>query len=222
VLPEYLHRFVQTRSDTLTELRSLSQLQLDQRPSPEKWSIGEILDHVYLAERFFRKQIERLVARVRAGQSTYLRLTFADLNVRPALVPAVLLPLLEIPFSITNVLVPKPIRQQLIASPLGRARHPDAANPRASLSKEQLEQLLESGLAETIALFDQNSDVDFSALRISHPLLGDNSVVELVGIIIAHEIGHLKKIQNSLQRARRMQPAAPPAGTTYPVIPDHQ
>ena len=87
MLQDSLESFTQARSDTLSLLQDLSQQQLDYKPSPGKWSIGEVMDHLFLAERFFRSQIQLLVERQRSGQRTSLSLSFADLNVRPAFVP---------------------------------------------------------------------------------------------------------------------------------------
>ena len=202
-----LESFSQARADTLSLLQDLSQEHLNYKPSPGKWSIGEVMDHLFLAERFFSTQIQLLVQQQRSGQRPSLSLSFADLNVRPAFVPGFLLPLLEIPLTITNRFVPRPFLTLLLATPLGIARHPDAADPRADLPKEQLQMQLAEGLAETRAIFAQNQDVDFSKLRIRHPLLGDNSVIQLLGVMNAHERGHQKKIRESIGRLPR-QPEA--------------
>jgi len=43
------------------EVRGLSDAQLDFRPGPRHWSIGEILDHLCLAERAMIRSISRLL-----------------------------------------------------------------------------------------------------------------------------------------------------------------
>ena len=195
-----LESFSQVRAETIALIENLSQRQLDYKPSPRTWSVGEVMDHLFLAERFFRSQIELLVEQQRSGRRTSLALSFRDLNVRPAFVPGCLLPLFEIPLTITNMLTPRSVLQLLLATPLGRARHPDAADPRASLSKEQLVTQLTQGLAETREIFEQNPLIDFGRLRISHPLLGDNSVVELLDVMTTHERGHQQKVRQSIGR----------------------
>ena len=49
-----------TREALVTEVRGLSEAQLSFQPMPGKWSIGEILDHLSLAER----SIARVASRV--------------------------------------------------------------------------------------------------------------------------------------------------------------
>ena len=200
MLKDTINSFSQARADTLLLLQRLSQQQLDYKAGSGKWSLGEVMDHLYLAERFFRTQIGILVERQRSDQSRSLALSFSDLNVRPAFLPGFLLPFVEIPLRMTNVFVPRPLRQLLLTTPLVRARHPDAADPRPNLAKEQLQTQLSQGVAETLAVFEQNPHLDFSSLRISHPLLGDNSVIELLDIMTIHERGHQQKIRESIGR----------------------
>jgi hypothetical protein len=54
-----------------------------------------------------------------------------------------------------------------------------------------------------VAVFEENHDMDFSRLRVSHPLLGDNSVTELIEIMTIHERGHQQKIRESIRRLPR-------------------
>ena len=61
MLQDSLASFFQARADTFALLQDLSQQQLDYKPSPGKWSIGEVMDHLSLAERLFRSQIQLLI-----------------------------------------------------------------------------------------------------------------------------------------------------------------
>jgi hypothetical protein len=49
------------RTALLGEVRGLSEAQLGFRPGPGRWSIGEILDHLCLAERAMIRSISRLL-----------------------------------------------------------------------------------------------------------------------------------------------------------------
>lgn len=49
------------REALLAEVRGLSEAQLAFRPSPGKWSIGEILDHLSLAERSIARVASRIL-----------------------------------------------------------------------------------------------------------------------------------------------------------------
>ena len=49
------------REALLAEVRGLSEAQLAFRPAPGKWSIGEMLDHLSLAERTFARVTSRIL-----------------------------------------------------------------------------------------------------------------------------------------------------------------
>ena len=51
------------REALLAEVRGLSDAQLAFQPSPGKWSIGEILDHLSLAERSIARVASRVLQR---------------------------------------------------------------------------------------------------------------------------------------------------------------
>ncbi len=50
-----------TREVLLGEVRGMSEGQLTFRPAPERWSIGEILDHLCLAERSITRVVSKLL-----------------------------------------------------------------------------------------------------------------------------------------------------------------
>ncbi|HEX3555624.1 MAG TPA: DinB family protein [Thermoanaerobaculia bacterium] len=44
-----LDQLAQARAQTLALVQPLSQEELDRAPAPGKWSVGEVLDHLFLA-----------------------------------------------------------------------------------------------------------------------------------------------------------------------------
>jgi hypothetical protein len=60
------------RAQTLGMAEPLSQMQLDYTSRPDAWSIGEILDHLVLAEALYRGEMARLIDLARAGRRPYL------------------------------------------------------------------------------------------------------------------------------------------------------
>ena len=49
------------REALLAEVRGLSEAQLAFRPAPDRWSIGEILDHLCLAERSITRVVSKIL-----------------------------------------------------------------------------------------------------------------------------------------------------------------
>ena len=62
-LAKSLDEFAATRAHTLAITNGLSQEQLEFVPAPNRWSIGEVLDHMLRAERVNREQVAQLLAR---------------------------------------------------------------------------------------------------------------------------------------------------------------
>src|SRR5207249_9089805 len=55
------------RAEVLREVQGLSQRQTDWKPSPEVWSVGEIIDHLTLAEIATGKLTTKLTREAPAG-----------------------------------------------------------------------------------------------------------------------------------------------------------
>ncbi len=52
----------ESRGRTLTRLASLSDEQWKFKPGPDRWSAGEVAEHLYLTETVFHRQVDRLMA----------------------------------------------------------------------------------------------------------------------------------------------------------------
>jgi hypothetical protein len=167
---------------------------LDWKPGPDSWSVGEVLDHLLLAETFFRGEIRELMERRKAGRTPVLLRGFKDLDISVGPIPKGLLPLFEVPLTLANLFVPALVRDFLIRSRLIPARHPTIANPRWGRPAADLRSELIDSLGETEALFEGNPGVDYRSIRYIHPLLGYNNVLDLLRIAALHEERHQERI----------------------------
>jgi uncharacterized damage-inducible protein DinB len=201
-LVQGLDEFQTTRTRTLAVAGGLTQKQLEFTPELTQWSIGEVLDHMLLAERVNRDQIARLVEMKRQGRMPELNLTFSDLNISVAGVPRCLLPLLEGPITIMNQFVPDGLRTYLTRNRLIPFRNPDVATPRCGRPAAELSSDLKASLQETEILLRNNADLDYNELILRHPLLGSYNVPGLLRFMAAHEERHQAQIKNILNRLR--------------------
>ncbi|MBC8029080.1 MAG: DinB family protein [Pyrinomonadaceae bacterium] len=195
---EGLAEFRATRERTLALVNGRTQTQLDYTPAPDRWSVGEVLDHMLLGERINREQIAKLIEMSRKGEKPELRLTFSDLDISVTGVPRAVLPLLEIPLTIMNMLVPDNLRTYLTRNRLVRFKNPDVATPRRARAGVQLRADLTDSLRETESLFQDNPDVDYSEMVVQHPLLGRYDVPGLLRFMAAHEQRHQSQITDVL------------------------
>jgi len=189
----------QTRAQTLAMVLELSQAQMDFARAPDKWSVGEVLDHIILGQRLNLSYIAEVTGMRRAGHRPVLRLRFEDVDVSIGYVPKSILPALEVPFTVLNIFLPNSVRDFMTRYRLVPAQNPELTTPRRFRSADELRNDLISSLKETEALLESNADLDFSEMLIQHPLLGNNNVPGLLRFLALHEQRHQSQIESVLR-----------------------
>ena len=178
------------RIRTLRAIASLTQPQLDFSPREGRWSIGETVDHLLLAEALYRGEIGRLVELRRAGQQAYIRRSFADMNGAPFHLPDMVLSWLEVPLGIANRFIPDVVRDFLTEHVIVPVRNPDQATPRPRRPGADLRRELLSSLEQTRTLVLGNADLDFSQMVSEHPLTGASDIRQMLTFLASHERRH--------------------------------
>ena len=188
-----------TRAATLRLCAGVGQTQSEFVPGEGKWSIGEVLDHLLLAERFHRGMFVRLIDLQKSGQRPVINLGFRELNTSIAHLPKEMMPMLDVPFTIFNMFVPKVVRETMTQFRVLSAQSGDIGIPRKGKPVHELRDALAASYEDTAAVFRENPNLDYRELRYSHPLLGDNDVRESLRIVAMHERRHQSQIQDILQ-----------------------
>ena len=183
---------------TLGMIQDLSQQQLDYVPEPGEWSVGEVMDHLILAEQVLRRDIAILIERTKAGQTPYLYRSFAEFNARPAFIPECTLPFLELPLNFLNMFTPAVVREYLIRNAPVRALAPDVTLPRPGRTRAELSEELRATLHETETLFAVNSSLDYDKMQHQHPLFGVQTVSQLLRTLWLHEQAHQDQLARVL------------------------
>jgi uncharacterized damage-inducible protein DinB len=191
--------FGAARQRTLELVAGLTQVQIEFSPAAGQWSVGEVLDHLLLAEALNRREMSELINLAKSGRRPYLKRTFADVNVSMAYIPKSLLPSLEVPFRLLSMVVPRSAREFLTRYRLVPAQSPDVGTPRKGRAIDELRQELRSSLQETEALFEANPTLDYQAMIQQHPLMGVNNVLQLLRIVALHEQRHQSQISDTLR-----------------------
>jgi uncharacterized damage-inducible protein DinB len=192
---ECLNDLSRERVLTLASVMPLSQAQLDFSPRPGRWSIGEIVDHLLLAERLYRDDVAQLAALARAGQAGYRRHSFSDVNVAPLHLPDAVLSWLEVPFGLASRLLPDRVRDLLTEFPILPTRNPDVATPRPNRPASELKRDLATSMAATCAVVESNGDLDLEALVSEHPLTGRANVARILTFLAQHERRHQRQME---------------------------
>ena len=189
----------EVRLDTLRLAEPLTQSEADMRPKPGEWSVGEVLDHLVISETLYREMIQRLIVLARAGKRPVIVQTLRDVNTRIPFVPAPLMPLMEIPLTVTNMFVPPFVRERIMTIRFAKAKAPSIAAPKAAKPLDQLRAELRQSVMETARLLQTNSDLDFRTMRYRHPVIGNNNVLQILRIVAFHERRHQAQIQEIIR-----------------------
>jgi hypothetical protein len=202
-----LEKFREAREATLAIIRELTQMQADFFPATGRWSIGQNVEHLLLTEKLYRAQMQKLIELARKGGKQNLQLTFDELDNSIALIPRDAISKLVVPLNVLNLFIPRAVRKAMIRTPLIPALNPSASNPSASQPIAELRSRAASSLHATEEIFRGKLPPDLLQTTLSHPLLGTNNVVEILGILAAHEERHHGQI-----RAVRANRHFPPDG----------
>jgi uncharacterized damage-inducible protein DinB len=178
-------------------------MELDYAPAPGTWSVGEVLDHLILSDQLYYSELKELFALKEAGKKPYLRRSFSDFNPSILFIPKPALPLLDVPFEVVNMFLPRTVRSFFIRSRLIPAEAPDSATPRPGRAGDVLRQELREGPDHLEALFAQLPNADFRTFKHYHPLLGENNVYEVLDFLTNHETVHQKQIREIIPKVKR-------------------
>ncbi len=195
----HLDMFRRARGETLTFADSISQRQADWSPASGKWSLGEVLDHLLLAEKLYRGTFVRLIELQKSGRRALISSSFSDVNTSVGYLPQSLLPFLEVPFTVFNMFVPSFVREAMTQFRLLPAQNPDIAQPIKGRPVRDLSGELRSSLLETEALFHSNPGLNYRQMRYRHPLMGDNNALQILRILALHERRHHSQMRDILQ-----------------------
>ena len=190
-----LELFRTVRIATLGLAAELTDQQAAFSPGPDRWSIGEVLDHILLAEQLYRDRFTRLIELKKAGRKAELVSDFSEINTSVLFIPKPMLPALELPFKMMNLFVPAAVRETLTRYRLMPAQAPSIAEPHKGRPVAELREALQESLAQTRKLFQDNQDLNYREMRLSHPLMGNNNVLQLVRIMALHEQRHQDQIR---------------------------
>ena len=160
-----------TRADLLRSVEGLSAEQRDFRPSPDRWSVAEIVEHLSLVERSVARLVGSLLRKAEESGGAPLE------SGREGGAPFA-------PVSIAEF-VEQTSTQKLDA--------PDSARPAGAPLADSLASLRDSRAA-LHALRERVEHADGAAVRFPHPVWGPINLYQWLLFVGAHEQRHLAQI----------------------------
>ncbi len=189
-----------TRERTRALVAGLSDEEMAERPSPERWSAGELVDHLLRTERLWRREVEELIRLKRSHRQPYLSRLVADLPV-PLVgrLPAPLVGFLSVPMTVFSAFFPTRLFLSVLRHRGFPAKAPPALAPRRGRPADDLLRELAAGVEATVRVFEDNDDLSFRRMIYQHPLLGLVDAVDLLGVITVHEKRHQEQLIEMLE-----------------------
>lgn len=191
-----LDKFRAVRRRTLEILASVTQDQAAWSPRGGVWSMLQIADHLLRSEELYREQFIRLIEMAREGKKTTINISLREVDASFSIIPREIVPIFEIPFRMISMFVPSVVRETIIRYPLVSAINPKVSDPRPGLNVETLREQMALGIDVTAAVFTPPLPKNLDEMKISHPILGNNNVVNILRIITAHEERHHGQMNN--------------------------
>ena len=194
------------RRQTLGLLTYLTEEQASWSPKAGAWSVLQVLDHIVLFEGLYREAIGKLIELVKQGRKAEIKYSLSDIDVSMPGVPKAVWTAMEIPLDFANNFIPAVVRQTIIRFPIVAATSPKIADPRPGLTLVSMREQLGEAARLTAELLATPLPDDGQNMKVSHPILGVNNVVDLLGLIAAHEERHQRQIREVLMNPRLPRP----------------
>lgn len=197
-----LAQYRAAREQTVALIRGLTQTQADFAPAANVWSIGQNVEHLLLTEQLYRTQMKEMIDLARKGGRTNIELTFEQINTSIAFIPREVMPMFTMPLKVFNLFVPRAVRETMFRFPLIPAVNPTVSSPARSQPIIELRARAVSSLAATEEMLRGNLPPNLNRVTLSHPILGTNNIVQIFGIITAHEERHHGQMRSVLNNPR--------------------
>ncbi|MEM1206941.1 MAG: DinB family protein [Acidobacteriota bacterium] len=206
--PRYweLENFIALRRQTLALVDGLDPVRARTRPEPGRWSVVEVLDHLVRVDTFFRRDLQRLLARARRGKP-FLCSGWDRMNLkrprgrRRRPIERGLRVALEAPAAVANAFVPPALRRTLgldrrwlkwVPKPFSPARDRPLQGLRAELS----------AMIETTEALARTEGVDLRRLLYYSHLSGLGDVPTVYLSAASHERRHQIQLAELLDDPR--------------------
>lgn len=190
------------REVTATIICDLTQAQTDFSPAANVWSIGQNVEHLLLTENLYRTQMRHMIDLARKGGETNIELTFQEINTSIAFIPREVMPIFTVPLKVFNMFIPQAVRETMFRVPLIPAVNPTVSEPARRQPILELRSRALSSLAATEEIFKGELPPNLPDITLSHPILGTNNILQIFGIITAHEERHHGQMRAVLRNPR--------------------
>ena len=164
---EILSEIESVRANLYAAANEFSQAQLDFKPSPDSWSIGEVLSHLNVVEKGLPRLYSMLLAKA------------AEAGLTPETEGSWVKSLDEFKLEVVTQRMPAPER----------------VLPQSGIAKNELIESLQQSRQALITAVSEAGDHDYSAVKFPHPFFGEINFYQWILFVGKHEARHLSQIE---------------------------
>ena len=162
-----LNEIEAARANVYAAANSFSQAQLDFKPSPDSWSIGEVLSHLQVVEKGLPRLYSMLMAKA------------AEAGLTPETEGSWVKSLDEFQLEVVTTKMPAPER----------------VLPQFGIPKNELIVSLQQSRQALIDAVSNAGDFDYSGVKFPHPFFGEINFYQWILFVGKHETRHLSQIE---------------------------
>ena len=197
MLASAIGKMQEERAAFLRRIEGLSQAELDFKPAPDSWSVGEVAHHVGLTETVFHRYMADLLRSGSREQGASRTIPFDELPMGPQMIPPSILRLAPVllPFAIMSAFMPQSLQSALLANPLVKIKTAPAVEPKHGIPQSELLAFLTKTRQATLALLEPVKDWDLTRFRWFHPLMGGHDVYGTLELVASHDRRHATQVE---------------------------
>ena len=166
-LTDVLSRLDRARASLHAAVTAIPPEMQRQRPSPDRWSVAEVLEHLVLVERLFGGRIIKTLDAARAGLAS-------EANGRVPLADTI---------------------EQRMADRVNKRQAPEPARPTGAVDVAAGWAALENDLASLREALNSCDGLALSQVTLDHAFFGTMTVYQWVELMAAHEGRHTEQIR---------------------------
>jgi len=150
----------------------------------------------------YREHIQKLLDLAREGKRLTIVMPWGESDPRPQFVPSMVMPMLELPFTMMNMFVPSMVRETFLRFPVMKAKSPKRAEPESGRDLTELLSGLRTSFETTRLLLEGLLPANAERVALIHPVFGRNTIPDILGLMTAHERRHQAQMAALLRDPR--------------------
>ena len=172
-LNEIINEIEKARTTLFSAVSGLTQKEFDKKPDPDRWSVGEVLHHIYLFEIQITKLLEKQVEKAKKRGIGPLR---------------------------DDKSLIRDLDRFALEARERKLKAPSSLEPQQGIEKKKLMELLQHSRTSLLEIVSETDSYDLSEFIFPHPDLGRLNMYEWILLVGKHDDRHRTQIERVLNK----------------------